>query len=256
MRSGIDVPVAAAALHDGHALRPEVAAAMALGDAARLQEEDPFTARWAEVVDTQFIGLRSRFEVDLNRPRGEAVYRCPEDAWGLAVWHESTLPDSLAELSLLQYDAFYEAAFEALSGMRARWGRFLVLDLHGYNHRRNGPLAAPSDPEESPEVNIGTGSLDRERWAPVVERLMEELRRPDPEGRVLDVRENARFQGGHFSRWVNENFPESGCALAIEFRKSFMDEWSGAPDPKRLEAIGQLLARAIPGLAATLREMP
>lgn len=256
VRSGIDVPVAAAALHDGHALRPEVAAAVALDDAARLREADPFTARWTEVVDTRLIGLRSRFEVDLNRPRGTAVYRRPEDAWGLEVWHDSPPPDEMVEGSLRQYDAFHEAAYEVLSQLRDRWGRFVVLDLHSYNHRRDGPHAPPADPAENPEVNLGTGSMDRERWAPVVERLMEDLRGPDATGRALDVRENVKFQGGHFSGWVHEPFPESGCAVAVEFRKFFMDEWSGAPDPERLDAIGQLLEGAVPGLVAALREVP
>jgi len=251
----IAAPVAAAALHDGHALRDEVGAAMALDDAERLREEDPFTACWARVVETRFIGLRSRFEVDLNRPRDAAVYRCPKDAWGLEVWRESPPPDELVETSLRQYDAFYDAAYEALSRLHDAWGRFVVLDLHSYNHRRDGPDASPADPAANPEVNIGTGSLCREHWAPVVDRLIADLRGPDVTGHILDVRENVKFQGGHFSRWVHEQFPGSGCAVAIEFRKSFMDEWSGEPDEERVGAIGRLLAGTIPGLVSTLREV-
>jgi len=252
---GTEVPVAAAAIHDGHALRPDVASAVALDDAARLREEDPFTARWAEVVDTRLVGLRSRFEVDLNRPRDKAVYRRPEDAWGLEVWRESPLPEDLVQASLEQYDAFYSAAHLVLSRLEERWGRFVVLDLHSYNHRRGGPDAPPADPVENPEVNIGTGTMDRDRWAPVVERLMAELRGPDRTGHVLDVRENVKFQGGQLPRWVHENFPESGCAIAVEFRKSFMDEWSGEPDAERVGAIGQLLAGAIPGLVVALQDV-
>ena len=37
--------VVATAIHDGHALRPEVQAAMALTEAERLREEDPFTGQ-------------------------------------------------------------------------------------------------------------------------------------------------------------------------------------------------------------------
>lgn len=255
VRYGDRAPVAAAALHDGHALRDEVAAAIALGDAERLREEDPFTARWTGVTETRFIGLRSRFEVDLNRPRDAAVYRRPEDAWGLEVWRESPPPDGLVEASLRQYDAFHEAVHEALCRLRSAWGRFVVLDLHSYNHRRDGPDAPPADPEGNPEVNIGTGSLHRERWAPVVERLMAGLRGPSVTGLALDVRENVKFEGGHFSRWVHEKFPGSGCAIAIEFRKSFMDEWSGEPDDERVDAIGRLLAGTIPGLVSALAEV-
>ena len=67
-------PVVAAAIHDGHRVREEVSKILALTDAERLREEDPFTAIWTEVAETRIIGLQSRFEVDLNRPREKAVY--------------------------------------------------------------------------------------------------------------------------------------------------------------------------------------
>jgi cardiolipin synthase A/B len=50
-----------------------------------LESGDPFTAQLARVAPTRLIALRSRFEVDLNRPRERAVYRGPADAWGLEV---------------------------------------------------------------------------------------------------------------------------------------------------------------------------
>jgi N-formylglutamate deformylase len=130
IRAGDDAPVAAAAIHDGHALRPDVRAALALGDKERLREEDPYTAHWAGVVETRLIGLRSRFEVDLNRPRDRAVYQRPEDAWGLHVWRDTSPPPSLVTASLAQFDAFYAAAGQRLARMGKRWGRFVVLDLH------------------------------------------------------------------------------------------------------------------------------
>lgn len=52
-----------------------------------------------------------------------------------------------------------------LRDLGEEYGRFLVLDLHSYNHRRAGPNAPPADPERNPEVNIGTGTMDRGRWA-------------------------------------------------------------------------------------------
>lgn len=72
--------------HSGRGLRAEVARIMALDDAARLREEDPFTDEWARVIPTWLIPTRSRFEVDLNRDRESAVYRGPDDAWGLDLW--------------------------------------------------------------------------------------------------------------------------------------------------------------------------
>lgn len=248
-----DSPIAAAAIHDGHVLRPDVASAIALDSDERLREEDPFTALWTRVVPTRLVGLRSRFEVDLNRPREKAVYRVPDDAWGLNIWREPPA-DALVERSLAQYDAFYAEAGLALSELRERWGRFVVLDLHSYNHRRDGPSGAPADPHFNPEVNLGTGIMDRARWAPVVNGLVDALRSYDFLGRRLDIRENVKFRGGHFSNWIHETFPDAGCSLAIEFKKFFMDEWTGQPYPLQVDAIEQLLAATIPELIAALRE--
>ncbi len=78
-----DGPLVATAIHDGHEVRPELLPYMAISETDRLREEDPFTADWMPMAPTQIVGLRSRFEVDLNRPRDKAVYLKPEDAWGL-----------------------------------------------------------------------------------------------------------------------------------------------------------------------------
>ncbi len=247
IKTSVDAPIAAAAIHDGHALRAEVSAAMVLSDAERLREEDPFTAGWTRIAPTRLIGQRSRFEVDLNRPRDKAVYQVPDDAWGLAVWREPPTTELLRG-SLAIYDAFYAAAHDALSALRDRFGRFVVLDLHSYNHRRGGPHAPPADAALNPEVNVGTGIMDRIRWAPVVDRFMSDLRQADWPGRPLDVRENVKFRGGHFSDWVHRTFSGTGCALAIEIKKFFMDEWTGLPDDEQIERIERLLASTVPGL--------
>jgi hypothetical protein len=251
LREGGDVPLVAAAIHDGHGVRAEVAAALALTEFKRLREEDPFTGGWTMIASTRIVGLRSRFEVDLNRPRERAVYRRPEDAWGLHVWKQEP-PAELIDRSLELYDAFYHDVHALLSRAARRFGRFVVYDLHSYNHRRDGPEAPAADPEANPEVNIGTGSMDRGRWGPVVDAFMGSLRAFDYGGRRLDVRENVKFRGGHFSQWIHERFPETACSLAIEFKKFFMDEWSGEPDPVQLDAIRQALASTVPAVLEAL----
>jgi hypothetical protein len=129
--------------------------------------------------------------------------------------------------SLAEYDAFYDEARRVLKGLAARHGRFVVFDLHSYNHRRTGPGAGFDSQSKHPDVNIGTGSLDRARWAPVVDRITSELRDCENLGRRLDVRENVKFLGGNLTRWINDEFSGTGCSIAIEFKKFFMDEWSG-----------------------------
>ena len=248
-------PIVAVALHDGHELREEVEAITALSPAERLREEDPFTGLWTRLAGTRFVVRRSRFEVDLNRPREGAVYRTPEDAWGLDLW-KTPPPDDLVDRSLAEYDAFYAEAHRVLSAMERRHGRFVVLDFHSYNHRRGGTDAAPADAEANPEVNVGTGTLDRERWGDLVDRFIGDLQAGEVPGRTLDVRENVRFRGGHFSRWVHEHFPGSACCLAIEFKKFFMDEWTGELIALEFDAVTEALRSTLVGLSASLDRTP
>ena len=168
-------PLVAAAVHAGHAVRDDLRERLAIDQAARLREEDPFTDEWTVIAPTRIVALRSRFEVDLNRPRDKAVYRRPEDAWGLNVW-EGDLPESAISESLAEYDAFYEAMHDLLKRVEQECGRFVVFDLHTYNHRREGPTPRAADEGENPQVNVGTGTMDRTPWAPVVDRFIADLR--------------------------------------------------------------------------------
>ncbi len=239
-----DGPFVATAIHDGHGLRDDVVAHMALGEGDRLREEDPFTGVWTAVAPNRVIVTHSRFEVDLNRPRETAVYRTPEQSWGLRVW-KGEVPAALVERSLGQYDDFYSAMHDLLSDLSGRYGSFVVFDLHSYNHRREGPSGAAADPKSNPQVNVGTESADRARSGHVIEAFMESLRGHDFPGGPLDVRENVKFKGGHWSRWVHKNFPETGLALAVEFKKFFMDEWTGEPDRALVDAIGDALQSTV-----------
>ena len=245
-------PLVATAIHDGHALRPDVAAIMALSDLERLREEDPFTARWASIIDNQLVGTHSRFEVDLNRPIEKAVYIEPDDAWGLHVWKVRP-PSELVDESLANYEAFYAEAHRLFTELESQFGHFVVFDLHTYNHRRAGSEGIPADPEANPEVNIGTGTMDRERWGSIVDSFITDLSAFDYLGRQLDVRENVKFKGGQLARWTHENFPTSGCVLSIEFKKFFMDEWTGLPDESQVEAIRLGLQSTIPNILNILK---
>lgn len=246
-------PVVATAIHDGHELRPEIAEAMTLVEDVRLREEDPFTSRIMELMPARVSVARSRFEVDLNRSRQDAVYRTPDDAWDLEVWRQNPLDERLVAGSLSIYDDFYAELTRRLDGW-ARKGPFVVYDVHSYNHRREGPDHAPAPAIENPEVNVGTGALDRDRWAPVVDTFIDSLSSIPSSTGTLDVRENVRFKGGHLSRWVRGRYPETGIVLALEFKKTFMDEWTGVPDEARLGELAEILASTIPAVERALEK--
>jgi N-formylglutamate amidohydrolase len=247
-----DGPIMATAIHNGHTLREEVAARMALGEDDRLREEDPYTGAWTSLAPTRMVVLHSRFEIDLNRPREKSIYLRPEDAWGLGVWKEEP-GDRIVQRSLESYDAFYAMVERIQSSLALRFGKFVHFDLHSYNHRRAGPSGPPADPAANPEVNVGTGTMrDRAAWAPLIDRFIADLSTADFLGRQLDVRENVRFRGGHLGRWTHETFPEAGCVLSIEFKKFFMDEWTSELDADQHAAIGRALAGTVPGVLEEL----
>lgn len=242
-----ELPIIATAIHAGHRVRPEVADLFELSEDDRLREEDPFTDRWTEVAFNRVTVHRSRFEVDLNRPRGKAIYLNPADSFDLKVWR--ALPsEAVCHRSLEVYDGFYEAFRDLCNEVESAHGRFVVLDLHSYNHRRSGPDAPVDAPDNNPEVNVGTGSMDRTRWSGLVDRFMKDLSEAPFDGGYLDVRENVRFQGGYLSRWVHENYPTSGCALAVEVKKIFMDEWTGLEDEAAVVSMSEVLRSTVPGL--------
>lgn len=244
------LPLVSTAIHAGHDLRPAVARKIGLDETTRLREEDPYTDRVAMAAGRPILVHRSRFEVDLNRPREQAVYTSPDMAWGLDVWQDD-LSEAEVERSLALHDEFYGLLAGHLDEL-ALQGTFVVLDLHSYNHRRGGPDAPPEPATENPEVNVGTGSLDRDRWGHIVDRFIDDLGSRVVGDHHLDVRENVRFRGGHLSQWVHERYDGLGCALAVELKKVFMDEWSGALDHIHLDQLTAAVADAVPVLLGEL----
>ena len=238
-------PVIATAVHAGHDLREELARRSALGDEARRREEDPLTdVLAASVADTLFVSRVSRFEVDLNRPEGEAVYREPADAWGLDLWHEPP-PDVAVERSLAARAAFYREMARRIEALVAEHGRVLLLDVHSFNRRRDGPDAAPAPPEGNPDIDLGVTTADPDRFGETIGAFREALAAVPVGGRTPDVRENVRFpDGGHWPEWVHAEYGDAVCTITLEYKKIFMDEWTGTADLAALEALRAGLVRA------------
>lgn len=237
-------PLLATAIHAGHDLREEVATCTALDDAARLREEDPHTDVWTDVAATRVVVHRSRFEVDLNRTREGCVYRFPEECWGLQPWR-SPVSDDLVDRSQALYDRFYRELEAECDRLVAAGGVAVVLDLHSYNHRRLGPGRPPAVPADNPEVNLGTETADRGRWGALIERFVHDVSRHG-----LDVRENVRFCGAELAAGLHHRFAGAVCVLAVDVKKIFMDEHSGAVDLAERDRIHAALAAAVPGLLA------
>ena len=144
----------------GVELRPRSQEQMALSDGDRLREEDPYTGEAVRGVPHHIIVHRSRFEFD-SIDRENAVYRTPEQCWGLQVWKSNELDERIGARSLALHFGYYRLLETLLDGVAERHERFLLIDVHSYNHRRDGPAGAPAPQEEAPDINIGTFSMPR-----------------------------------------------------------------------------------------------
>lgn len=240
----------AASIHAGHDLSAEIAELMVLDEDERFREEDPFTDLIAARAPARVVVHRSRFEADLNRIRSKAVYRTPDDAWGLQVWEGETLPDDVVDLALAGYDEFFAALAERLDVVAER-GPFVLYDVHSYNHRRHGEEADPEPEEENPEVNLGTGSVDHVTFGAVVGAFRQSMLEQG-----FDIRDNVKFKGQNLAWFVHDRYPGVGCVLAIEFKKTFMDEWSGEPDHERIEYLAAALERTFAPIQEAIAAIP
>ncbi len=247
-----DSPLIATAIHNGHKMRDEAKELCALTEQERQYEEDPFTGEFTSWAETRIIAHHSRFEYDLNRPREKAVYRKPKDAWGLKVWKKEPAKDFL-EKSLEFYDGFYRELETLLEDAYQKWGKFIVIDIHSYSHQRAGKDKEFAPVDVNPEVIIGTGSLDRNRWGRAVDHFVQELRYFNFLGRNLDVRENVKFPGGNMSKWIHKNFPKKGYSISIEFKKFWMNEWTNEIYTEQFEYIKKALKHTTVGLLDILK---
>ncbi|MEO7446079.1 MAG: N-formylglutamate amidohydrolase [Ferruginibacter sp.] len=220
-------PIVATAIHDGHHTREELNEHFNLSDEERLREEDPYTAEWLTVTDSNIIMHHSRFETDVNRSPEKAIYLKPEDAWGLQVWKNDLSPEAEKNCRTL-YNNFYTETGKYFDELFTKFDKIVVYDMHTYNHRRESP-DTEAVAEENPEVNIGTKNMNQQVWSPLVQTLMSEMRKFNFDGRHLDVRENVKFKGGYFGQWLYEKYGDKICPISIEFKKFFMDEWTGEP---------------------------
>lgn len=234
-------PFWAFAVHDGHHIDEFLLSYLNISDEDRLREEDPYTAILAELPFNRFVSGTSRFQLDLNRKREDAIYLSPEQSWGIQVW-QTMPPEEIKEKIYTLYDQLYDKISQQIQRTIDRYGYFVVYDIHSYNVRRDGPHAV-IDEAANPQINIGTVH-NHTKWEKLTNQVLEALRY-GKDGQRYDVRENVKFKGGFLSSYLNEKFGDKGCVFSIEFRKDFMDEWTGEVFPPELQEYKQLLLQSI-----------
>lgn len=245
-----NTPVLAFALHDGHRIDESLHGYLLLDEQARAREEDPYTGYMiADLPVTTVVVHTSRFQLDLNRVKEQSVYAKPEDAWGLHVWNGLPLP--AIEALHIRYDAFYTEIRLLIEEALNVHGYFCILDVHSYNHRRESP-SEEADSETHPEINLGT-FYNKEKWLSLCNNYHDFLSHSKVLNPQPDVRQNIIFRGGAFAQWVTGNFGEKGAVLSIEFKKTFMDEWTGIADIPHVNNLKALLHASVSFLQTEIK---
>ena len=240
-----DTPFWAFAIHDGHRIDQDLQPFMALSNQERLREEDPFTATIADIPVNQFIVETSRFQTDLNRDTENSVYLKPEQAWGLHVFGTNLPTNYLLEL-YRQHRSVYYSIERHISTTIKKFGFFIVLDIHSYNAKRDNPKESV-DKDLNPQINLGT-YYNADKWRDFIDNFSNDLKKLTLNNEEIDVRENVKFKGGNLAQHLLKLYGELGCVISIEFRKDFMDEWTGEVYHDKLVAYNRLMHHLLQGM--------
>lgn len=236
-------PLLATAIHNGDQMPLELLDICGISEAERFREEDPYTSEFAELFPNHAVVHTSRFAIDLNRSPEKAVYLTPEDCWGLPVRSAPVPADLLGRLNH-DYSAWYQLMRYQIDRMLQSHPFLVVLDLHSFNHRRGGADAEPDSQALNPDIIIGRSNLQQSHY-PAAQSLCNLLNGVSYLGKPLDCRQDVKFTGGYLSRWLNHHYSDRLICLAIEFKKTFMDEWSGKLDQHSLLDLKALFHGAV-----------
>lgn len=230
------------ALHAGSRIRETLQEALAVSAAQRYREEDPGTEGFIASFPLQVVALDSRFEYDLNRSRDWAIPMKPEQAWGLTVW-KRPLTEEEKRVSLAKYDEFHGLLDLLTDFLVKKHGQVYVFDLHAYCYQREQRLPWYLDPK--PVINLGTEPINQSRFRDQIDVLLQELERISVEGRRVSVAENEIFQGGHLARRLCARHYERLAVFALEWKKIFIDEWSGQFHPEVYDELVEEFTRSV-----------
>lgn len=238
------VPYVCTAIHAGHHLRDTLLANCLLSDAARKQEEDPYTDQLIDSFPIILTARDSRYEYDLNRPQRDCLY---DEAWGEPVW-KALLTPNMRKISHSKHDTYYRLLHMLITSLEKQFGSAILIDVHSYNWQIR-------QYDRAPVFNIGTAQVNTNRWSTVLEVLERELRTIKLPGLTVDVARNMVFQGrGYQASFIKDNFLNT-LIIPLEVKKVFMDEYTGKPNCLVMDKLRQGLYHAVLEAADVFKRM-
>ena len=215
---------AGTAIHAGNRIREELQDVVAVDPTDQYREEDPGTEKFIQHFPIQIIALDSRFEYDLNRSSERAVYLTPDMAWGLTVWNRP-LTEAEINISLAKHHEFHQLMDMVTDFLIRQNNRAFIFDVHSYCYQREERL--PWYVDNKPVINLGTEAINKTIFSSSIKNFIDHLKEISVDGRLISVRENDVFKGGYLARRLCARNHDQLAVFAIEFKKIFMDEWSG-----------------------------
>jgi len=215
---------AGTAIHAGNRIRDELREVVEVSPADQYREEDPGTEKFIQDFPIQIISLDSRFEYDLNRSSDRAVYLTPDMAWGLTVWNRPLTEEEI-NISLAKHQEFHQLMDIVTDFLVQQNNRAFIFDLHSYCYQREERV--PWYVNKKPVINLGTEAINQNVFGESTKNLLDYLSIISVDGRLISVAENDVFKGGYLARRLCARNYDQLAVFAIEFKKIFMDEWSG-----------------------------
>lgn len=212
------------ALHSGNAVRAELSDVMAVSPHDRFREEDPYTERFIEDFPLQIIAHDSRFEYDLNCEQEQTIYSSDEKKWGLKVWNRE-LTEGEKRTTYSKFKEFHAILDIVVELMLEQDSPVVLFDIHSFCYQRERKINWFDD--EMPEINLGIRYINRHFFSPLIDCFLEGVSGTVIDGHPVRVVENELFPGGYLTRKYAQRQNRRVLVLAIEYKKIFMDEWTG-----------------------------
>jgi N-formylglutamate amidohydrolase len=238
-------------LHAGSRIDPVLKENLLISEADQFREEDPYMQEFIRDFPLQIIARDSRFEYDLNRDPGDAVYPYGQPKFGMDMWKRKLREEELRP-GMDKHSEFYELMDMVVRYMLGRNRVALVFDMHSYCFQREEKIDWFRDPR--PEINLGSKAVNRERFGKLIDFFLEKLSGQSIGEHPVRVAENAIFPGGYLSRRLSRKWPDEVLVLALEYKKIFMDEWSGEIFSPILDKLLARFNRAASELVRSARE--
>ncbi|THB76687.1 MAG: hypothetical protein D6B25_09220 [Desulfobulbaceae bacterium] len=208
-------PVIGTSIHAGHGTLDALISELALSEAERLYEEDPYTDQFIAQLPLSIVAHVSRYQGDLNRSPEKCIY---DEAWGKQVWRNGVSAADQAQIKAY-HQSYYELLDLVLGVINQQFNKSVLYDLHSYNYSRHQGVP--------PLFNIGTHHIDLKHYGDFLDSLLTRLADIEIPGMVNRSVFDELFVGkGYQAEFIKKKHPKTLC-IPLEVKKVFMDEFSG-----------------------------